>query len=297
MRFDLTKLRNAGVAALIVICTAALSDVPKATYLGSFRWHMDTDWFGGFSGLELSSDGTSMTVISDRSKILTARIRREDSRIVAIIAEPPQHLKSSAGKRLVGRIADSEGLAIAPDGTIYVSFEGVHRVSSYASPGAVATPLQRPAWFNAMRFNGSLEALAIDRDGRLYTLPENKTDANGQIPIYRWDHGKWAIAFSLPARGKFRPVGADFGPDGKFYLLERTYGVFGFRSRLRRWDITEAAARNEQTLLETTSGTHDNLEGLSIWRDEIGRLRATMIADDNFMAFQSTELVEYSLTE
>lgn len=268
-----------------------------AKYLGSYQWQIDKDWFGGFSGIELSADGQSMTLISDRTKILNARIDRKNSQIVAIYPSRPQHLKSSTGARLKGKIADSEGLAIAPDGTIYISFEGIHRVSQYAAPGSIAKPLHRPKAFLDMPLNGSLEALAIDPLGQLYTLPEHDPDGSGNIPIYRWSGGKWTNPFSLPSKGIFRPVGADFGPDGRFYLLERSFSIMGFRSRLRRWDFTQTAALNEVTLLQTPYFTHDNLEGLSIWRDSTGRLRATMISDDNFMFFQRTELVEYALPE
>lgn len=285
------------LATLILVCTSALAEGPNAEYLGSFRWRVDKNWFGGFSGLEMSSDGQGMTIISDRGTILTAQIKRKDGKITAIKPGKPRHLKSSAGKRLSGTIADSEGLAIAPDGTIYISFEGVHRVSRYAAVGGRATPLHRPKAFRDMPNNGSLEALAIDQNGRLYTLPEYDLNDSGQIPVYRWANGKWTSPFALPAKGNFHPVAADFGPDGRFYLLERAFSVLGFRTRLRRWDITETAALHEHTLLETGPGTHDNLEGLSIWRDNSGRLRATMVSDDNFKFFQRTELVEYALTK
>jgi hypothetical protein len=285
------------LAALLIACSSALADGPKAEYLGSFRWSLDKNWFGGFSGIEMSPDGQSMTIINDRAKILTAQIKRKDGKVTAIIPGKPRHLKSSTGARLRGQIADTEGIAIAPDGSIYISFEGVHRVSHYEAVGSSATPLHRPKAFRAMPNNGSLEALAIDQEGRLYTLPENYKDDSGQIPIYRWKDGNWTNPFSLTAKGKFRPVAADFGPDGRFYLLERAFSVLGFRTRLRRWDFTETAATGETTLLETKHRTHDNLEGLSIWRDDTGQLRATMISDDNFMFFQRTELVEYALKE
>ncbi|MFT4960964.1 MAG: hypothetical protein ACI92Z_002050 [Paracoccaceae bacterium] len=285
------------IATLILVCTSALADAPKAEYLGSFRWQIDKPWFGGFSGIELSPDGQSMTVISDRGKILTTRITRKDGKITAIIPGPLRQLKSGSGTYLKGKAADSEGIAIAADGTIYVSFEGVHRVLRYAAPDDSAKPLNRAKAFRSLPFNGSLEALAIDQHGQLYTVPEYALDSSGNIQVYRWTSGKWTSPFSLPANGDFHPVGADFGPDGRFYLLERAFGVLGFRSRLRRWDFTKTSAQNEQTLLQTSPMTHDNLEGLSIWRDSTGRLRATMISDDNFMFFQRTELVEYALTE
>ena len=48
--------------------------------------------------------------------------------------------------------------------------------------------------------------------------------------------------------------------------------------------------------METRLRAHDNLEGISVWQDEQG-LRMTLISDDNFRAFQRTEIVEYRLTD
>ena len=76
-------------------------------------------------------------------------------------------------------------------------------------------------------------------------------------------------------------------------MLERDFLGIGFRSRVRRFDLTGG---NEQVLLETRLRAHDNLEGISVWQDEQG-LRMTLISDDNFRAFQRTEIVEYRLTD
>jgi len=52
-----------------------------------------------------------------------------------------------------------------------------------------------------------------------------------------------------------------------------------------------------QVLLQTPVGFHDNLEGVSIWRDAQGRLRASMVADNNFLPFLSSGIVEYTLPD
>ncbi|PCJ08801.1 MAG: hypothetical protein COB16_06895 [Rhodobacteraceae bacterium] len=268
-----------------------------ATYLSSYTWQMDDRWFGGFSGLSLSPDGSSMTVISDRATLATAQISRVEGLISGIQAKTVRHLRSSSGQFLKGRIVDSEGLAIAADGTIYISFEGISRVVRHQKSSSRAQVLPRPKEFRSLPINKALEALAIDARGRLYTLPERALDSNGQIPVWRWDGNSWTTPFTLPPHGDFLPVSADIGPDGRFYLLERDFSLFGFRSRLRRWVLTADGPMNEQTLLQTSSGSHDNLEGLSIWRDVKGTLRATMISDDNFKSLQRTELVEYALPD
>jgi hypothetical protein len=90
-------------------------------------------------------------------------------------------------------------------------------------------------------------------------------------------------------------VGADFRPDGRFYLLERSFGPLGFRSRVRSWHLAEDGGQDERLHLQTERRTHDNLEGLAVWRDSADRIRLTMISDDNFLFFQSTEVVEYAI--
>lgn len=285
-----------GLTAALLVASAAAGD-PAARYLDSYAWQIDAPWFGGFSGLELSADGREMTTISDRGFLVTARIIRTEGRIIRIENVRATRLRSSTGAAVTGRIADAEGLAVAPDGTICISYEGVHRVACHASRKAAALVLDRPPAFRDLPRNGGFEALAIDSRGRLFTLPEDAPDPDGTIPVYRWDGSGWSQPFGLPQRGRFLPVGADFGPDGRFYLLERAVGFVGFRTRLRRWEISGDAPANEVTLLETFTGTHDNLEGVSIWRDSNGTLHASLIADDNFLFFQRTEIVDYTLPE
>lgn len=260
------------------------------------RWRIDAPWFGGFSGLWIAPDGSRMIALSDRGTLVSTRIDRADGRIVAIRDVRPVRMRASSGKPLLNELTDGEGLAITPDGTIHVSYEQVHRVARYETPGGAAQILPRPAAFDAFDDNRGLEALASDDQGRLYALPEDWLTPEGAIPVFRWDGQAWTTPFTLPKRGGFLPVGADFGPDGRFYLLERDLGMTGFRNRLRSWDLTGDTPRDEITLIDV-AGVHDNLEGVSVWRDSSGRLRATMISDDNFLPLQRTEIVEYMLKE
>lgn len=285
------------IASLFLAGSAWAVEVKSAEYLGSLAWRASHDWFGGFSAIHVSGDGRQAWVLSDRAMLVSARLDRDGDRIVGVRIVDHEPLKSSRGRALRGGVGDSEGLALAPDGSFYISFEGVHRVAHYATPKARGRVLPRPAEFDELERNGSFEGLAIDAQGRLYTLPEKSRTANGDIPVYRWDGRAWSAPFVLPQRGRFLPVAADFGPDGRFYVLERAVALIGFRSRLRRWQIDGDTPTAEETLFQTGTGTHDNLEGLSVWRDGQGRLRATMISDDNFMPFQRTELVEYTLPD
>ncbi|MBE1285166.1 MAG: esterase-like activity of phytase family protein [Rhodobacteraceae bacterium] len=290
-------------AAMTAFAAARLpaGEPARAVHLSSFEWHpaagVKANWFGGFSALELSADGRSMVVMTDRSHILTADIQRSGDMVTGIRAGAEIKLRSSKGRTLIGRVVDSEGLAVTPSGEIYVSFEGVSRVARHRKVTSKAEVLPRPQSFRTLPLNKALEALAIDKKGHLYTMPERAFTQNGDIPVFRWDGRQWSQPFTLPARGRFLPVGADFGPDGRFYLLERDFTLLGFRSRLRRWELKDGQMASEETLFQTAPSVHDNLEGVSVWRDSQDRLRATMISDDNFNAFQTTELVEYVLPD
>jgi hypothetical protein len=149
-----------------------------------------------------------------------------------------------------------------------------------------------------MQHNSSLEALAIDDNGWLYTLPERSGTLDTPFPVYRFQDGTWDQPFSLPRDGLYLAVAADFGPDDRLYLLERQFhGLLGFQSRVRRFVVTGNAIDAGEVVLETTTGQHGNQEGLSVWRDGTGTLRLTMVSDDNFRFFLRTSLVEYRIPD
>ncbi len=267
-----------------------------AVLVGSYTWSPGGAGFGGFSGLEVTDDGAGFTVLSDRGALLEGRFLRQDEIIVGVEAGPLHKLKDPDGEPLPRFFTDSEGLAIDSHGRIFISFEGEHRVWSYRNTEAWALKMPQHPHFERMQNNSSLEALAIAPDGTLYTLPERSGRRVLPFPVYRFRDNEWTHPFSLPRRGEYLPVGADFGPDGRLYLLERHFsGIFGFRNRIRSFAVGETGLSDERELLETSTGTHDNLEGLAVWRDGTGAIRLTMISDDNFRIFQVTEFVEYRL--
>lgn len=285
--------------ALILACLASsvmAEDTARARFLGSFPWVMDKPWFGGWSGIELSGDGREMTAINDRGRILKAGISRQGGQITGITPHGNWRLKASTGKFLASSIIDSEGLAIAADGTVLISFEGVTRVVRYTEPAALAKVLRLDDLFRELPKNKSLEALAIDHTGCLFAIPERLLPG-GIIQVFVLDNGIWSTPFGLVGGDGFLPVGADFDHKGRFYLLERAWSILGFRTRVRRWDMVDGELRNEALLVQTRTRTHDNLEGLAVWRDKQGRTRLTMIADDNFLWLQHTEIVEYVLQD
>lgn len=287
------------LAALFGLSPAALAaEGPKVELLGSYVWRESNDMFGGMSGLEITNDGAEFVAVSDGGSVWTGELRREAGKIVAVENTKGAQLKDTKGFPLVRLRIDAEGLAMAPDGRLFVSFEAVHRVWSYPNPFADAEWMDRHPDFRAMQNNSSLEALAIDSKGHIYTLPERSGKIERPFPVYRYANGIWAQPFALRRAAPFLATGADFGPDGRLYLLERHFtGILGFRTRVRRFTIAGDIVAGEETLIETETAFHDNLEGISVWRDSEGAIRITMISDDNFRLFQRTEFVEYRITE
>lgn len=285
-------------AALAAPATNARSAYP-AELASRFAWSLEDPAFGGWSGIEMSPNGRTFVAISDRGNILSGILERDgDGQIVNVKTGRIQPIPHSDGNnRLPRYYTDSEGLALGNNGRLFISFEGRHRIAAYPDSRALkATDLAKGDFFTDLRLNSSLEALAIGPDGALYTLPENP-GGNRPFPVYRFADGTWRSFGTIARHDKFLPVGADIGPDGRFYLLERKFaGIFGFASRVRRFDMTPGGLDGETVLLRSPAGIHDNLEGLAVWSDAAGRIRLTMVSDDNFHAYQKSEIVEYVVT-
>ena len=242
--------------------------------------------FNGISGIEVDAGGRLATALNDKGWLFELRLTRDEN----------DDLLAATAKRIEWPRpgGDSEGVAIAPDGTLYVSHEGpaslvklmnyrFHCIASHED-------------FAMLGSNRSLEALAISPAGDAYVVPERPLADASALRVYRYRDGVWDISRELPVDEAYYPVGADFGPDGLLYLLERAASPLGFRSRIRRFDPTVSSGEVTE-VLETRLGLHDNLEGISVWQDGQGQTRITMVSDNNFLRIQRREIVEYVLKE
>lgn len=290
-----SKLSTCLCVIALSACNITQADT-QAQLVGRFSWSLEGENFGGFSGLEVDASGTGFTAITDRGRIVSGQFERHNGAISGVDAGALVPLHDVRGRVLKSPRTDSEGLALSPDGSFYVSFEGIHRVWHFQSPQQAA-PLAKHLRFNTFRPNAGLETLAIAPDGTLYAIPERSGRADWPFDIYRYRNGAWDIPFALPRAAGMLPVGADFGPDGRFYVLEREFTGIGFRSQVRRMSLDDTRLSGLEVVLRTRVGQFDNLEGLSVWRDAEGNTRLTMISDDNFRFFQKTEIIEFSLQD
>lgn len=290
--------------ALIAIALLGLAPasgaVPQALDLvGSHFWQSGgQERFGGFSAIEVDADGRSFVSISDRGWIVRGTLLRDAAgRITGVDSGPVEVLISArTGNPLPAYYANAEGMAMTPDGRIYLSFEGYHRLSVIEPGETEVRVIPSPPEFKGFQANSGLESLALDPQGRPIGILERSGDLNRPFPIYRLEKdGRWTRPYSLPRKPPFLPVGADTGPDGRLYVLERHFAGIGFQSRVRSFAFGTDGLEDERILLETPLGRHDNLEGISVWRDGTGAIRLTMISDDNLNMFQRTEIAEYRL--
>lgn len=278
---------------------AATAAPAKAQFVGSYVWRMDDADFGGWSGFDLYDDALHFRAISDRGHTISGVLERAaDGHVTGVAAGPIIPLLDMKGKPVDAVNLDAEGLALGPGDSFYASFEIAHRIVVYPGEAVAAGYLTSSLDFRALNDNEGFEALARSADGALYAIPELPLAAGRPYPVYRLADAHWTIPFHIRQDGYWHPVGADFGPDGRLYVLERDYwGLIGFMSRMRRFTIADGRIGNEEILFETHAGVHDNLEGLAVWRDTGGAIRLTMISDDNFVPFQQTQIVDYRVTE
>jgi hypothetical protein len=253
--------------------------------------------FGGLSGVLVDGDGAGLTLVSDRGALVTARLVRQGDRLSGLSDVRLTALTGPDGRPRPIGADDAEALARAPDGALLVAFEGDDpRIWRYASPAARAERSPDAEGFGALQKNSGLEALAVGPDGAIYAIPERSGDTARAFPVFRLKPGAdgWDVG-AFPRRPPFLVTGADVGPDGMLYVVERDFSLLGgFSWRLSRADPADWPTLEPETLL-TARGGFDNVESVSLWRDPAGRLRALLIADDNFQPIQRSLLLEIEI--
>ncbi|MCC1491246.1 esterase-like activity of phytase family protein [Cognatishimia sp. F0-27] len=286
----------AASAAVFSAVVPTAEDSTLARQTGMALWPEQKHMPWGLSAIEVEPDGIGFVVVSDRGFVHHGRFLREDGRLVGIEPVRSYFLRNAEETIIGDDWADAEALAITSDGRRFFSFEQQHRVAEYDHLSLVETLPRAP--FDGMVFNAGLEALAADAQDRLYAIGERSGGLTEPFPVWRFDGQGWTHAYDLPRKGGFLVTGADFGPDGRLYVLEREFGGLGFRSRVRRVTLGAERILDIETVMQSDLWEHDNLEGIAVWRDSDGAVRITLVSDDNGVTLlQRTEFVEYVLED
>ncbi|MBM3522693.1 MAG: esterase-like activity of phytase family protein, partial [Alphaproteobacteria bacterium] len=208
------------------------------------------------------------------------------------------------GRPLEGRRwTDAEGLAPAPDGGFFVSFEQAHRIVHY--PAAVpdlsraSQAIASPPGIERAPANAGLEAIAAWSDGTLVAFAEDLRDEAGDtrgwigIPP-AWREFSWAY-------DGFKPTGAVVAHDGALLVLERRFSFFSLAARIlrvRRQDLQPGSRVAGEVLGEWSApDTIDNFEGIAARRGPDGEQLVYVVSDDNFRPMlQRTLLLCFAVT-
>ena len=177
------RARSDVLVALILWAGLSLpAAAQQALFVSDLTVRAPVSGFGGLSGIEIDPSGRNVVLLSDRGTLFHGQLLRDDTgrvdRLNVMTAEP---LVDARGRTPDRGARDSEGLAQMADGRLFLSFEGQHRVAAYDGAGH-STPLPGYSGFDRLPVNGSLEGLAVDARGWLYTFAE---DGDGPTPVFR----------------------------------------------------------------------------------------------------------------
>lgn len=274
--------------------------------------------FGGWSGLAVSADGSTLLSVSDTGNWLTAiMLYDERGRLSGIAEARMAPMLGLDGKTVSGgkTLGDAEGLAVemtATDslmGKAYVSFERAHRIWRYdlTRKGADAVPEQllTQRHFGRLNSNGGLESIALlpsgdeDRAPRILAITEDTLDPRGNIRGFIAD-GHDIAWFGVKPHEPFKPTDMARLPGGDILLLERRYSVLGGvgmqMRRIAGSSIEPDTVIDGEVLVNVGQRySIDNMEGLAVREDENGDLLIYMISDNNFNPLQRTLLLMFRL--
>ena len=264
--------------------------------------------FSGLSGLELSGDGRTAYMVSDRGFLVRARLDYRDGRLVGLsdvaiseIFADGRHDKENTdaedivvfGDPPVGAVVSMERRR---EPLLRFSFDGV-RLSH-------PRPIEIDKAARDLPRNAGLESVAAFPAASPYA---GALLAIGEAPRRRADPyiDAWIVgvgSLRIVARDNFSITAARFLPGGDLLLLERRFTASdGIGMRLRRIagpQIRPGATLDGAVLLEAGMLQQiDNMEGLAVHRDARGRTILTLVSDDNASILQRTLLLQFALND
>lgn len=286
-----TMLRVSFLLMSTTVATALRAQTLEHTH--TYTW--DSEAVVGLSAIEVEDNGRDFHAIGDRGWYLRGQFNRSDGAIQGVDLIDYLPILGQNGwpvsARRVGDWSDAEGLAIAPDNSMWISFERWTRVIRYSGPEDSGRLIPPHPTFKDYADNRQLESLALHPDGTLYAFAEAPL-AEG-FAVYRLQDQTWDIAGYIAQGNRYAIVGADFDAQGQLYLLERRH-LFGkwWQSRIRSLDLQALDAVN--ILWTSRWGAFDNLEGIAVWQDG-PTTHLTVVSDNNGMKPGQTQFLEFKV--
>ncbi len=264
--------------------------------------------FGGVSALHMEPDGSHFLAATDNGSWLRGRIVYENNKPVGIADAEMAPILGADGKPLVARgWFDAESLTEL-GGQFYIGIERVEQIMrfDYRRDGLLARgePIPVPPDFKTFKFNKSLECLAAPPQGaplagKLIAVTEESLDVQGNLRSFVLD-GDNVERFTVKRRDDYDVSDCTILPPGDLLLLERRYSpARGVAMRIRQVplaSIRDGAVVDGKPLIEADLGYQiDNMEGIALHRDALGRTVLTLVSDDNFSVLQRNLLLQFVL--
>lgn len=288
----------------------------RLDYIGGFEVTADRREVGGLSGLVIADAGRSFLSLSDDGFMVKAKIERDArGRPTGLSAASIRRLQTQKGPLPRDKaLSDTESIDVYtgenghPFGV--VSFEqrptvmvGPLGVDGFLGP---LTAVDLPKDVGRLQPNRGLESVAAlpagnRLGGRFIILAEEAERGAATANQPGWViGGKAPIAFRVRRSADYDLTDAKIGPDGRLYVLERTFSFLaGVRCRIRVFDLSDirpGAVIDGDTLFEASMSEEiDNMEGLSVWKTAGGETRISLISDDNRVFIQRTLYLEFRL--
>ncbi|WP_370676563.1 esterase-like activity of phytase family protein [Pleomorphomonas sp. PLEO] len=285
-------------------------------YVGGFEVKADRREVGGLSGLVISGAGRSFLSLSDDGFMVQAKIER-DAR------GKPTGLSSASIRRLQTQkgslprdkvLSDTESIDVYADengrpfGVVSFEQRPTVMVGPLGADGFVGSlvAIDLPKDVRRLQPNRGLESVAAlpagnSLGGRFIILAEEAERGATTENQPGWViGGKAPVAFRVRRSAGYDLTDAKVGPDGRLYVLERTFSFLaGVRCRIRAFrlsDIRPGALIDGDVLFEASMSEEiDNMEGLSVWKMASGETRISLISDDNHAFIERTLYLEFRL--
>lgn len=282
-------------------------------YLSGIEYTSSNEKLGGISGIRMLDGGRRFLAVSDKGAWFSGQIERDAAgKIIGILNARIAPLRDTKGKIITSKKkGDAEGLEIIGNRAL-VSFERSSRIYSYKLDmdklASTAKSFRPTIKRIKLPNNNGLEAIiALEDPGtnelkgiKIAVFSEHSLDSAGNIRGFVSRKKKWK-EFSVRAIGKFKITDAARLPDGDILILERQFSVTtGPLIRIRKLQtalIKPGALLEGETLFEADVRYQiDNLEGLSIWVNDLGQTILTIVSDNNFSFLQRNLMLEFELT-
>ena len=255
--------------------------------------------FGGLSDIDVTADGRAVIVTDEGQSYELRLVLDGNGRLTSVADARRTPLVGLDGRPLADKtVADSEGVAVLPNGDRLVSFERQHRIWRYPSGGGRPVPAPAPDTAPTFPPNAGLEALAVlpGGNGSAYLTG---SEAGDQVWQCRLDNGCRQTALGKRVPADYGLTAMATSPDGgTVALLARSYsperGVRVVVRLLARTALDSASTPVLDELPLDEPLTRDNFEGMAIVNGrEAGALRIYLLSDNNFSDTQNTYLLAF----